>query len=356
MRAPRKSEEPRPAIRRGRRGARSAPDPRSRRSRRSATSASRSRTCPGESLHPICPQGSGSRLRPPPHPSHWSHRALDEAAEAELVVTARGAGTRERSRRQRERRRRQHAAPPGAIQRERDGAAVDLDQQWRLDDSEERPRLVAELAYRMQHEGYKRSRRAPMVRAWDDAVGLLGGERTRDRREQFLRWLVASAAPDRSAHRHGPTRPPELSGAPHRVSRVHHARGRRTRCDGAVPHGRQGLVGNAPPVGRAGRRPRARQARPGARRASSRPGRLLARGADLRGRDRTIIRLRRLVEELPVRLSDPFIWWEDCAGRRSHVTRSCHSLARAMTPPPRSGDHRSRRADPCRLRASVPCR
>jgi len=77
-------------------------------------------------------------------------------------------------------------------QRERDGAVVALDQ-WRPDDSEERLRVVAELAYRMQTEGYEKSRRALMVRAWDDAIGLLGGEWTQDQRERFLRWLVATA-------------------------------------------------------------------------------------------------------------------------------------------------------------------
>lgn len=78
-------------------------------------------------------------------------------------------------------------------QRERDGVVVDRDQQWRPDDSEERLRVVAELAYRMQSEGYQRSRRAPIVRAWGDAVDLLGDGWDRDRRERFLRWLVASA-------------------------------------------------------------------------------------------------------------------------------------------------------------------
>lgn len=78
-------------------------------------------------------------------------------------------------------------------QRERDGAAIDLDQQWRPDDSEERLRVVAEMAYRMQTEGYEKARRALMVRTWNDAVGLFGGEWTADQRERFLRWLVATA-------------------------------------------------------------------------------------------------------------------------------------------------------------------
>jgi len=77
-------------------------------------------------------------------------------------------------------------------QRERDGVVVALDQ-WRPDDSEERLRVVAELAYRMQTEGYKRSRRAPMIRGWDAAVELLTAEWTRVQRDRFLRWLVASA-------------------------------------------------------------------------------------------------------------------------------------------------------------------
>jgi predicted NACHT family NTPase len=77
-------------------------------------------------------------------------------------------------------------------QRERDGAVVDLDQ-WRPDDSEERLRVVAELAYRMQAEGYQRSDRAPIIRAWEVAVELLKPAWPRDQRDQFLRWLVASA-------------------------------------------------------------------------------------------------------------------------------------------------------------------
>jgi hypothetical protein len=77
-------------------------------------------------------------------------------------------------------------------QRERDGVVADLDQ-WRPDDSEERLRVVAELAYRMQTEGYKTSHRAPMIRAWNDAVALLKPEWTWDQRDRFLRWLVASA-------------------------------------------------------------------------------------------------------------------------------------------------------------------
>ena len=77
-------------------------------------------------------------------------------------------------------------------QRERDGVVVDLDQQWRPDDSEERLRVVAELAYRMQMEGYKQAGRALMVHGWDDTVGMLGGDWPPARREQFLRWLVAS--------------------------------------------------------------------------------------------------------------------------------------------------------------------
>jgi hypothetical protein len=77
-------------------------------------------------------------------------------------------------------------------QRERDGAVVALDQ-WRPDDSEERLRVVAELAYRMQTEGYKKLRRAPMIRAWDAALDLLRADWSRDQRDRFLRWLVASA-------------------------------------------------------------------------------------------------------------------------------------------------------------------
>jgi hypothetical protein len=77
-------------------------------------------------------------------------------------------------------------------QRERDGVLIDLDRQWRPNDTEERLRAAAELAYRMQTDGDSTLRRAPVVRAWNDAVDLLGGDWTADQRARFLRWLVAS--------------------------------------------------------------------------------------------------------------------------------------------------------------------
>ena len=77
-------------------------------------------------------------------------------------------------------------------QRERDGVVVAHDQ-WRPTDSEERLRVVAELAYRMQAEGYKSERRARIILAWDAAVNLLTPAWPRYQRDQFLRWLVASA-------------------------------------------------------------------------------------------------------------------------------------------------------------------
>lgn len=88
-----------------------------------------------------------------------------------------------------------------ADQRKRAGAIID-DDQWHPSDSEERLRVVAELAYGMQTEGYKEEHRAPIIRAWGAAVELLMAGKanradpsdwTRDRCDQFLRWLVATA-------------------------------------------------------------------------------------------------------------------------------------------------------------------
>lgn len=86
-------------------------------------------------------------------------------------------------------------------QRERDGAVSDPDL-WRPDDSEERLRVAAELAYAMQTEGYKRARRAPIIRTWSGAMELLAAgtanradpaDWTLERCDRFLRWLVATA-------------------------------------------------------------------------------------------------------------------------------------------------------------------
>ena len=79
-----------------------------------------------------------------------------------------------------------------ATQRERDGVILDPDQQWRPDDGEARLRAVAELAYRLQVEGYGRIWRTPIACAWDNAALLLRSDWTPDQRDRFLRWLVAS--------------------------------------------------------------------------------------------------------------------------------------------------------------------
>jgi NACHT domain len=79
-----------------------------------------------------------------------------------------------------------------ATQRERDGVILDPDQQWRPDDGEARLRAVAELAYRLQAEGYGRTRRTPVSCTWDNAVELLRNDWTPEQRDRFLRWLVAS--------------------------------------------------------------------------------------------------------------------------------------------------------------------
>jgi hypothetical protein len=76
--------------------------------------------------------------------------------------------------------------------KEREGAQITPDQ-WRPRDSEVRLRAAAELAFRMQSEGYARGRRASIVRAWDDLARLLPAAWSSEERRGFLSWLVASA-------------------------------------------------------------------------------------------------------------------------------------------------------------------
>jgi hypothetical protein len=74
--------------------------------------------------------------------------------------------------------------------RERDGVVVDSDQ-WRPEDSEERLIATAELAYRMQS---KQHQRVPVTFDWSNAIDALRADWPRDKRERFLRWLLASTS------------------------------------------------------------------------------------------------------------------------------------------------------------------
>lgn len=73
------------------------------------------------------------------------------------------------------------------------GGAQPLASEWRPEDRAGRLRAVAELAFRMQHEGGEEMSRAPLVRAWSDAVHLLPAGWTQEQRDGFLVWLVNSA-------------------------------------------------------------------------------------------------------------------------------------------------------------------
>jgi predicted phosphodiesterase len=76
--------------------------------------------------------------------------------------------------------------------REAEGAQR-LREAWTPNDSEERLRAVARLAFEIQAEGYKRSNRSPIVRSWDELEPLLPDSWRREERRRFLVWLVASA-------------------------------------------------------------------------------------------------------------------------------------------------------------------
>ncbi len=75
--------------------------------------------------------------------------------------------------------------------REQRGALLSPEQ-WRPEDSEERLRVAAELAFHMQSEGYLECR-AQVVRRWEELERFLPAEWGRERRRGFLAWLVESA-------------------------------------------------------------------------------------------------------------------------------------------------------------------
>ncbi|MDY7230604.1 metallophosphoesterase [Hyalangium rubrum] len=75
--------------------------------------------------------------------------------------------------------------------REQEGALLSREQ-WRPEDSEVRLRVVAELAFQMQSEGYQECR-TQVVRTWEELERFLPAEWGRERKWGFLTWLVASA-------------------------------------------------------------------------------------------------------------------------------------------------------------------
>ena len=76
-------------------------------------------------------------------------------------------------------------------QREKEGVQLQREQ-WRPQDSEERLRAVAALAFRMQEEGYTKER-APIVGSWEELMALLPESWKREERSGFLSWLVGAS-------------------------------------------------------------------------------------------------------------------------------------------------------------------
>ncbi|MCP4658863.1 MAG: hypothetical protein GY856_25915, partial [bacterium] len=76
--------------------------------------------------------------------------------------------------------------------KEQEGAQI-LRDQWRPDDSEERMRVVAALAYGVQKEGYRKTRTA-IVRSWEEMETFLPDAWPARERTAFLRWLAGPAA------------------------------------------------------------------------------------------------------------------------------------------------------------------
>jgi 3',5'-cyclic AMP phosphodiesterase CpdA len=76
--------------------------------------------------------------------------------------------------------------------REQQGSKLTTNQ-WRPDDSEQRLRLVAELAFRIQNEGFKKSGRTVIPRHWHELAELLPDKWPESRRYRFLTWLAGPA-------------------------------------------------------------------------------------------------------------------------------------------------------------------
>jgi hypothetical protein len=76
--------------------------------------------------------------------------------------------------------------------RRADQGALSLPEQWRPEDSEERLRAVAALAFKLQEVGYKQGRSA-IVQAWDAMAALLPESWSPTCRTGFLLWLAGSA-------------------------------------------------------------------------------------------------------------------------------------------------------------------
>ncbi len=66
-------------------------------------------------------------------------------------------------------------------------------EQWRPDDSEERLRIVATIAFQMQEAGYQKARRGAIVCTWQEMSIFLPNSWRDDQRNRFLTWLKGPA-------------------------------------------------------------------------------------------------------------------------------------------------------------------
>lgn len=76
--------------------------------------------------------------------------------------------------------------------KEEEGAQL-LREQWRPDDSEERLRVVANMAFEMQQLGYEKGGRTQIVRSWDEMADFLPREWKPQLRTGFIAWLAGPA-------------------------------------------------------------------------------------------------------------------------------------------------------------------
>lgn len=74
-------------------------------------------------------------------------------------------------------------------QRETGGAQA-VEEHWRPPDGEERMRVVAELALKMQEAGYKKVKRAAIVLKWDEMAAMLPDDWDKRKKHGFLAWLA----------------------------------------------------------------------------------------------------------------------------------------------------------------------
>jgi Calcineurin-like phosphoesterase len=77
-------------------------------------------------------------------------------------------------------------------QRKVEGAECEQDY-WCPTDGADRIKIVAELAFRMQDDGYQRDQRQPIVRTKQELMEILPRDWNEERRSRFLAWLAGPA-------------------------------------------------------------------------------------------------------------------------------------------------------------------